>query len=605
MMMTRLTKWVVIVLVGAVLLSGLQPDRAAASPGVWQSPIATAVPGPHVEGIEPSSMWIEVGGDLTVLGNNFVDGAAIRLVNWGVLPTTFINDTTLTAKVPASVKVGAYVVQVRNPDGQTSPETPQLRLNSMPEPTAAPPPPGPAPFVRPLLTVASYSTNPGAVTQGKSFILSVAIKNVADDTAFNVVLTIPSGDFVPIGNAGTQTVQKIHIGETIVFNQEMQAKSGIGGGLKPIELKITYNTREGTSYSETPTVSINVTGSSGGGVVKPTVTPVPKQPQLIVSDYRVEPQVLSPGLEFKLFMTVQNVGTGDATRLSVVLGGAATSGSGTGDGGGTGSGTGGGVSGAGGDFAVFGPIGSSNVKFYPSVTMTDALDIEQNLIVNSTAKSGAYTVKVSLVYDDPKGQRRTDDQVITLMVLVPPLIEISYSRDPGSVMAGQMWAVPLQVVNVSRNTTQLGKLEIIAPDGVSVQNGSAFIGQLEAGGQFPLDAQLTPNDAGTLEFTARVNYLDDFNRPQVISQTFSIEVEAQPEQPPIDPSAPNGPIEPVPTEESLGDQLLRLILGLLGLDSARPQPAINGGPLPGEFTVPGGSDMPDGGIQVVPAIPKG
>ena len=604
MMMTRLYKGAIIVLLGAALLSGLQLDRAVAAPGVWQSPVDTPVPGPHVDGVEPGSIRVDLGGDLTVLGSNFVQGAAIRLVGLGVLPTNFINDTTLTAEVPTGLKSGTYVVQVRNPDGQTSPESPQLRLTAAPDPTAVPQTPGPVQFVRPLLTVASYSTDPGTVSQGKQFMLSVAIKNVADDTAFNVVLTVPSGDYVPVGNAGTQTVQKIHIGETIVFNQALQAKSGIGGGLKPIELKITYNDRNGTGYSETPTISLNVAGGSGG-VAKPTPTPVPKLPQLIVSDYRVEPEILSPGLEFKLFMQVQNVGTGDATRLSVVLGGAATSGSGSGEGSGSGSGTGtGGVSGAGGDFAVFGPIGSSNVKFYPSVTVTEPLKIEQELIVNSTAKSGAYTVKVSLVYDDPKGQHRVDDQVITLRVLVPPMVEISYARDPGPATAGQPWAVPLQVINVSRNTTQLGKLEIVAPDGVSIQNGSTFIGQLEAGGQYPLDAQLTPNEAGPLAFTARLHYLDDFNRPQIITQTFSIEVEALPEPPPIDPSAPNGPIEPVPAEESLGDQLLRLILGLLGLDSARPTSTPDFGPMPSEPGVPGGSDMP-GGIQVVPAIPKG
>ena len=598
MTMTRFYKWIITLLLGAAMLSGLQPDRAAASPGVFQSPLP---PPPHVDSVEPGSMRADIGGSLTVLGGDFVDGAAVRLIGWGVLPTNFINDTTLTAQVPAGIKAGSYVAQVRNPDGQISASGPSLRVNAAPGPTDTPEPPGPVPFVRPLLTVASYSTDPGTVVQGKTFALSVAIKNVADDTAFNVVLTIPSGDFVPIGNAGTQTVQKIHVGESIVFNQDMQAKSGIGGGLKPIELKITYNDRNGTSYSETPTVSINVAGG-GGGVARPTATPVPRQPQLIVSDYRVEPQELSPGLEFKLFMRVQNVGTGDATRLSVVLGGAATSGSGTGDGTGTGTG----VSGAGGDFAVFGPIGSSNVKFYPRVTVTDTLDIEQALIVNSTAKSGTYTVKVSLVYDDPKGQRRTDDQVITLMVLVPPLVEISYAREPGPATAGQPWAVPLQVVNMSRNTTQLGKLEIVPPPGVSVQNGSTFIGQLEAGGQFPLDAQLTPNEAGTLEFTARLHYLDDFNRPQVISQTFSIEVEALPETPPIDPSQPNGPITPTPTEESLGDQVLRLILGLLGLDSGRPQPSTNVGPNPIGPQTPGSSDMPPSGtIRVVPAIPKG
>jgi hypothetical protein len=596
--MTRFYQWAMTVLVGAALLNGLRPDRAAASSGVWQSPVATPVPGPHVNSVEPDSLRADSGGSLTVLGSSFVEGAAVRLIGWGVLTTNFINATTLTAQVPASIKAGSYVVQVRTPDGQTSPETPQLRVNAAPGPTETPEPTSPAPFVRPLLTVASYSTNPGPVAQGKTFGLAVAIKNVADDTAFNVVLTIPSGDFVPIGNAGTQTVQKIHVGETIVFNQELQAKSGIAGGLKPLELKITYNDRAGTGYSETPTVSINV---AGGGAAKPTATPVPKQPQLIISDYHISPAELSPGLEFKLFMKVQNVGTGDATRLSVVLGGAASSGSttgGTGEGTGTGASAGAeGVSGAGGDFAVFGPIGSSNVKFYPRITLTDTLDIEQMLIVNSTAKSGAYTVKVSLVYDDPKGQRRTDDQVITLLVLSPLLVEISYSRELDPATAGQAWAAPLQVVNVGRNTTQLGKFEIVAPSSVSVQNGGTFVGQLEAGGQFPLDAQLTPNEAGPLEFTARLNYLDDFNRPQVISQTFTIEVEARSE-PSIDPSQPNSPLEPALAEESLGDQILRLILGLVGLDSGRPQPATNVGPGPIGTQTPGG-------IQVVPVVPKG
>lgn len=595
--MQRLSKLIFSLLFISALVGGAGFDRAAASPATFQSPLTPL----HIDSIEPTSMRSDLGGTLTVLGRGFVDGAVVRLIGRGVLETTFVNDGTLTAQVPVGTKAGTYVVQVRNPNGDTSPEQLQLRVNAAPAPTETPAPPGPAPFVRPLLTVASYSTNPMPVIQGKSFVLSVAIKNVADDTAFNIVLAVPSGDFIPVGNAGTQTIQKIHIGETITFNQEMLVKSGSGGGLKPIELKITYNDRNGTAYAQTPTVSISVAGGSGTGI-RPTATPVPKQPQLIVSQYSTVPEVLSPGLQFKLLMTVQNVGSGDASRVSAVLGGAATSGSGSGAGDGTGTGSGtGGVSGAGGDFAVFGPIRSSNVKFYPSVTTTDTLSIEQELIVNSTAKAGAYTVKVSLVYDDPKGQHRIDDQVITLMVLAPPLIEISYSRPTSPATAGQPWPAPLQVVNVGRSTTQLGKMEIIAPDGVEVQNGSTFIGQLEAGGQYPLDAQIVPSEAGTLNYEVRVSYLDDFNRPQTITQTFEVEVSDTPELPPVDPNQPGGEgvIPPQTVDESFGDQLLRFILGLIGLDSGRAQSQPNVVPI--EPSSPNG---PSGPIQVVP-FPKG
>ncbi|CAG0934533.1 hypothetical protein TFLX_03532 [Thermoflexales bacterium] len=567
--MSRIKSFLLASLLGLSVLGGALPTRAART--TFQSPLQS--PTPVIASIEPTSIRRDRGGTLTVLGDGFEAASVVRLVNVGVLQTTFVNTTTLTALVPTEVKPGTYTVEVRNGDGATATAPTQLTIKEAPpppEPTEVPQPPPPAQYVRPLLTVAAYSTDPAVVVAGKPFKLIVAIKNVADDTAFNTVLTVPSGDFIPVGNAGTQSVNKVHIGETITFIQDMQAKSGIGGGLKPIELKIAYNDRNGGSYNETPSITINMPGGSG----RAAPTAVPKLPQLIVSNYNIAPQELIPGTEFKLRFQVQNVGTGDATRLSVVLGGAASADSSSGNSGdssGSGSGgTSGGVSGAGGDFATFGPMGSSNVKFYPRVTVTDTLEVEQQLIVNSTAKAGAYTVKVSLVYDDPKGQRRTDDQVITLRVLVPPIVEISYAREPGPAIAGQPWPVSLQTVNIGRATTQLSKMEIVTPLSVTVQNGSTFIGQLEAGGQFPLDAVLIPSEAGVLPFVVQVHYLDDFNRPQIITQTFEVNVEPQPEEPPIDPTQPSAPVVLPPAEESLGDQLLRLVLGLLGLDSARP-----------------------------------
>jgi hypothetical protein len=224
--------------------------------------------------------------------------------------------------------------------------------------------------------------------------------------------------------------------------------------------------------------------------------------------------------------------------------------------------------------------------------------IEQALIVNSTAKAGAYTVKVSLVYDDPRGQRRVDDQVISLIVIVPPALEIGYYRPVDPAFAGQPWPAPIQVVNVGRNLTQLGKMEVTASN-ADVQNGSIFVGPLEAGGQFPLDAVVMPREPGPLALTVNIYYRDDFNLPKVISTTLDIDVMPQPEPPTIEPGQEGGSnTAPPPVEESFVDVLWRAFLGLIGLDSGRPTQ----GPDPGGLA----PTEPPGSPSVIPIPgPKG
>jgi len=548
-----------------------------ATPTPTATPTATVAPATpaalRIISIEPTSMRSDEGGTLTILGDGFQSSSVVRLVGVGVLATTFVNTATLTALVPRDLAPANYAVEaINNPTTSATSPTP---LTITPAPTPIPPPaptdaPPPAQYVRPLMTVARYSTTPGTVSQGKAFTVTVIVKNVGDDTAFNIAMTVPSGDFIPSGNAGTLIFPKLKPGESAQFDQALIVKTGIGGGLKSLELKLAYNDRNGGNYSEAAPIGVSV---AGGGAAP---TPAPKTPQLVVSSYQTDPAILSPGTVFTLFLDINNVGSAEATRLSAVLGGAATSTTSDGTGG-----TPGGVSGGSGDFATFGPIGSSNVKFIPTAATTETVKIEQRLIVNSTAKSGAYTVKVSLVYDDPKGQRRTDDQVITLLVIQPPALEIGYYRPIDPAFVGQPWPMPVQVANIGRATTQLGKMEVIAPPGVDVQNGSVFVGPLEPGGQFPIDALVTPLEPGRLTLTVNMHYIDDFNEPKVISATLDVEVMPPFEPPPIDPNQPGGPGVPPPqTEESFFDMLVRAFLGLIGLDSGRPTPEA-GGPIEG------------------------
>ncbi len=61
----------------------------------------------------------------------------------------------------------------------------------------------------------------------------------------------------------------------------------------------------------------------------------------------------------------------------------------------------------------------------------------QDFIVNVSTAPGIYPLKVSFIYTDPKGNRLSDDQAITLLVYALPQLEISFYRDPGPFMAGQ------------------------------------------------------------------------------------------------------------------------------------------------------------------------
>ena len=548
-------------------------------------------------------MRSDIGGRLTVLGGGFYAGSVVRLIGAGVLPTTFVNAATLTADVPPGLDDGNYIIEVSNGACPAlCASNPNLLLHIDPPPSSAPPATeAPTRFVRPLLTVVNYGTDPGVALQGKTYNLRLAIQNVGEDAAFNIVLNIPTGDFIPAGNAGLLTIQKLDPGASFTFNQTMLTKFGIGGGLKTLEPQLSYTDRNGGAYSDKLTLTIAVAGGGGGATFTPTPTLVPETPQMVVSGYYTDPPTLAPGTVFTLYLDIRNVGTANASRLSAVLGGAASSGSGDG------TSTPGGVSGGGGDFATFGPIGSSNVKFISSVNMTETQTIDQQLIVNSTAKSGAYTAKVSLVYDDPKGARRVDDQVITLLVNQLPLLEISYYRPIDPAFAGQPWSAPVQVVNVGRNTSLLGNLEVVGPPGVDVQNGSIFVGQLEPGGQFPIDALVFPLEPGALSLMVNVHFIDDFNVQQVFSQTLEVEVQEAFVPEPVEPGGPDGePFPPPATEETFFETLWRAFLGFIGLDSApvtteiSPAP-IDGGPIEGGEGVP--FDSGPGKPIVVPIQP--
>jgi len=84
--------------------------------------VSATVPSPTITQISPDTVpAASLGFDLTVIGTNFVNGAAVR-VNGTARVTTFTSTTQLTAHILSSdvSSAGTPAITVRNPDGKIS-----------------------------------------------------------------------------------------------------------------------------------------------------------------------------------------------------------------------------------------------------------------------------------------------------------------------------------------------------------------------------------------------------------------------------------------------------------------------------------------------------
>jgi len=458
---------------------------------------------------------------------------------------------------------------------------------SQPPPVLQTPEPSPTLFQRPVLTLISYSA--GAVTPGNEFTLDFRVANQGGAKARNIVFTVVPGDFFPSGSGGVISGGVIAPGADTGYSQGLIASGELA--LKTfgtLQVSAAYTDDFGANYSETFNLTFPVTKkTTSSGSARPTVTPtLAPRPILLINGYNVDVEPLKPGSVFNLEVRVSNVGGSEARSVTLIIGGGTVS---TGASGTPGAETGG-VSGTGG-LEHFAPLGESNVAYLGDLAPGAQLTSIHALIVNSTTLPGAYPLRISLIYTDTAARTYTDDQTITLLVYAPPMLEIGFYQAPDPLFVGQPGSLPIQVLNLDRKPAILSRVRVQS-DEAEILNGELPIGYLDTGLSFTIDSQVIPLQPGPLDIVVSVDYVDDFNEPQVIQQTLTVEVIDAAPIPDDLGGGGGGVVEPeVAQPEAFWDKVLRFLRGLLGLDSAPVQSSPQEG-LPSE-----------GPIQIVPGAP--
>lgn len=278
---------------------------------------------------------------------------------------------------------------------------------------------------------------------------------------------------------------------------------------------------------------------------------------MVVTDYATDVETLQPGSTFLLTMNLQNRGYIGAKGTILVVGGSSdsTNTSATGE--------------------NFLPLGSSNVIVIGDVAVQQYVQIQQNFVVNSDTDPGVYPLTLSFTYEDEDGNEFSDTQIITLLVHLVPAIEISFYETPDTMYVEEDSTLPIQVVNMGSESMLLGDIYINV-ESATLSNNKTFIGNLESGGSFTIDTDITPQQAGEIPVTITINYQDNFKKTQTITQTLSITVEESQNIAPgqgQDDAVIATQMAQFQNQQQTGDSdfmdiVLRFFRGMLGFDSS-------------------------------------
>jgi len=449
-----------------------------------------------------------------VAGNTFIGlGAAVPV---GKLDPNFSNTVSLEVRAPSNLGSGAAELPIRftyriGESGQYE-QTRDLGLSVTGSGGAT---------GKPQVAVEKAELLSLPANTGDAFAVRITVRNVGARKATDVTAALKLNDTLsPAQGSGTTRLGDLNADATAAFNLTLVLNQASASGRVLQTLALEYADSDNRRYTSEETVGLDLGATAG------------RKPQLVITAAASDPAWPAPGDQFTLNLSVVNVGAGEARRVVLRLGEDAAG------------------------LRPFAPLGGSNVRFINALAAGESQVISHTLIVDGAAAGGTYPIKTSLAYESVIGEAQTETEIISLLVLLRPQLQIGWAEPlPEDLRAGEEFELPIEVVNIGRQRLAVSTIEVTG-DGVELKEASAYIGPLDAGTSGSLVARAVAPEAAEIPLTVVVHYLDDFNRQQTVTRPLTVTV--------AEAAAPEAATEQ--TEElSWGERVWQAILGFFGL----------------------------------------
>ena len=424
-MLHNLNRWAAaFALLFAVGIKMVYAQDVPVVPEQTEDPPVQALP-LGINGTQPTQVSSGEGGGLVISGANFTPQTQVSLSGIGTLQSSFVNESTIAAVLPAGLPPGAYSLELTDPVNGSAALPNAIQVlqvtQTQPAPTTG--------ATQPTEPLAVSRTEPGQITTGQSATLSV----------------------LGTGFSDTATVRLVGFGfleTTFVNSQALTAV--IPAGLPPGQYGIEVSDPpRGTVGSPNPLTVVQPTTTPAqlptfeaptAIPTQPPPTPVPGQPSLIVRNFESTPAVVEPGGTVELRFEIVNQGNRAAEGIAVSLG-------------------------ADGQFV---PANGQATATIGTIQPGGSFSVTLNAIASMSAEAGPNSVPISMTYRDFSGESYTSSASVSVEVgersEASQIVLVRYSTQPDSVSPGERIMVDVLIMNTGTEVARQVLLRIAGED---------------------------------------------------------------------------------------------------------------------------------------------
>lgn len=381
-------------------------------------------------------------------------------------------------------------------------------------------------FKQPLVKLQTVNFDGDRLPGGKSSVVSLVMFNDSDLAIKDLQLKLSGFTTNGINldrGSDTQFVANMKAKEFKPVDYRLYIDSAMESGTYTLDLAITYKDQQDSEYSKEFKVYIPVSGKGSSDDLTP---------RIIIDNYNFGGDYARAGQTFTLLLSLLNTSSNKSIKnLKVSL---------SSEGG------------------IFAPVACSNSFYVADLPPQGRMEKSLTLKPKNAAENGTHMITATLDYQDEKGTKFTETEIISIPVTQLLQLTTSEVVIPDQVFAQSPTAISLDFYNTGRAIVR--NLMITTKGDFEIQNGDIYIGNLEAGKDDYYDVTVIPPKEGKFKGIITLDYDDEAGQHYKVEKPFQLTALA-PQEVPANP----GMEEPQPEPSKFPKWLIPTAGGLVFL----------------------------------------
>lgn len=365
-------------------------------------------------------------------------------------------------------------------------------------------------YRQPILQCSGVKLEGDKLPAGKTTLINLQMQNDGDLALQQIELRL--GGFSANGISldkwpETQNIRKMAAGETKLIAYKILVDPEVKTGTYTLDLAMKYQDEYNQEYTRDSKVYIPVAGKGEQDDLTP---------RIILENYDYGTTTVAPGMTFPL--TLVFVNTSETTPVHNIKISLNT------------------------DGQVFSPVGNSNSFYIAKMPAQTRIQKTLRFKPKANAESQTYNINADIDYQDSKGTKLTEKEIISIPVSQEIRFVLSGVEVPPEAALDSPQSISISYHNSGKATVR--NLNLRVEGDFEIKDVPQYMGNLESGKNDYCDITIIPHKTGQLTGKVIIDYEDDNNNHYQQSQDFNLQVIKQPE-----PASPGEPVAaPVPPQ---------------------------------------------------------